>query len=247
MLETRASTSPALAALPPHVSAPPPDVSAVPPEVSKVAVVLAVARRGGPKLLEATVVPGVLFYLCLVWGGLGLAYLTAIAWIYGCIVRRLVQHRSIPAILILGAIGISVRTAVAVGSGSTFVYFVQPIVGTVATAAVFFVSLIGGRPLIGRLAGDFWPITPEMAANPRIMTLFRRLTVLWGGVNLATATVTFILLLCLPLATFVAVKQVSGLGITVAAITLTIVWSHRTACREGIVTAPPPRAGFATR
>ena len=222
------------------------DVEApLPPEVSKRAVVLAVARRGGPKILEATIIPGLLFYACLMWGGFGLAYLTAVAWIYGCLLRRLAQRKTVPAVLILGAIGISVRTAIAVASGSSFVYFVQPIVGTVATGGVFLASLVVGRPLIGRLAGDFWPITPEMAKNPRIESLFRKLTLLWGGVNLATAAMTFVLLLCLPLATFVAIKQVSGLGITVSAIALTIVWSHRTACGEGIVTAPRPRAALA--
>jgi hypothetical protein len=215
-----------------------------PPEFSKRGVVLAVARRGGPKLLEATIIPGALFYACLVTAGLGFAYLTAIGWIYGCVIRRLVQHRAIPSILILGAIGITVRTAVAVGSGSSFVYFAQPILGTVATGGVFLMSLFIGRPLIGRLAGDFWPITPEMAQNPRILALFRSLTILWAAVNLATATVTFCLLLYLPLATFVAVKQVSGLGITVSAIAVTIIWSHRIACREGVVTAPLPRAAL---
>jgi len=218
-----------------------------PPEISKRGVVLAVARRGGPKLLEATIIPGALFYVCLVVGGIGFAYVTAIAWIYGCVLRRLVQHRGIPSILILGAIGITVRTAVAVGSGSTFVYFAQPILGTVATGGVFLMSLVIGRPLIGRLASDFWPITPEMAANPRILALFRRLTVLWAVVNLTTATVTFLLLLYLPLATFVAVKQASGLGITATAIAVTIIWSHRIACREGVVTAPPPRAALVGR
>jgi hypothetical protein len=212
-----------------------------PPEFSKRGVVLAVLRRGGPKLLEATVIPGALFYGCLMTGGLGLAYLAAIGWIYGCVVRRLVQHRAIPAILILGAIGITIRTAVAVGSGSSFIYFAQPILGTVVTGGVFLMSLVIGRPLIGRLAGDFWPITPEMAENPRILALFRGLTILWAAVNLTTATVTFFLLLYLPLTTFVAVKQVSGLGITVTAIAVTIIWSHRIACREGVVTAPPPR------
>ena len=29
-----------------------------------------------------------------------------------------------------------------------------------------------------------------------------------------------------------------GMGITVSAIGMTIVWSHRTACREGVVKAP---------
>jgi Protein of unknown function (DUF3159) len=212
-----------------------------PPEFSKRAVLFAVIRKGGPKLLEATFIPGVLFYVCLQWGGLGLAYVTAVGWMYGCLARRLLQRNGVPPILLLGVIGITVRTALAVASGSSFVYFAQPILGTVANGAVFLASLAVGRPLIGRLAGDFWPITPEMAQNPRVVSLFRNLTILWAGVSLTTATTSFVLLLYLPLSTFVAVKQVSGLTITVAAITLTIVWSHRTACREGILTAPGQR------
>ena len=219
-------------------------LAAAPPELSKRAVVLAVVRRGGPKLLEATVIPAVLFYACLVWGGLGLAYLIAVAWIYGCLLRRLVGRQPVSSVLILSAIGITVRTAIAVGSGSTFVYFAQPILATVVMGGVFLASLIVGRPLIGRLAGDFWPVTPEMAENPRVVSLFRGLTFLWAGVNLTLATVAFALLLWLPLTAFLVAKQVSSLGITVAAVAVTIIWSHRTACREGLVTAPQPRAAF---
>jgi len=189
-------------------------------------------------VIEATVIPGILFYASLVGAGVGLAYVTALAWIYGCIVRRWVRRRPAPPLLILAAVGITVRTAVAILSGSTFIYFVQPIVGTVATGGVFVISLIVDRPLIARFAGEFWPITPEMAENPGVVSLFRGLTMLWAGVNLATGMLTFVLLVCLPLTTFVAVKQASGLGITVTAIAVTIVWSHRIACREGIVTAP---------
>ncbi len=217
---------------------------ACPPEVSKRAVVVAVARRGGPKLLEATVIPAVLFYCCLVWAGIGLAYFSAVAWIYGSLIRRLVLRRGVPPLLTLGVVGITVRTAVAIWSGSTFVYFAQPIVATAATGGVFLLSLIAGRPLIARLADDFWPITPEMAVNPGVVSLFRGLTALWAGVSLATAALTFVLLVWLPVATFVAVKQVSGSAITVAAVAVTIVWSHRTACREGIVRAPQPRAAL---
>ena len=209
-----------------------------PPVVSRRQVVAVVVRRGGPKLVEATLVPGVLFYVCLLWGGLGWAYMAALTWVYGCIVRRGVQRRPISVLLSLAAVGITARTAVAVWSGSAFVYFVQPVAATVLTGAVFIVSLVIDRPLIGRFAGDFWPMTPEVAENPGVVSLFRGLTVLWAGVNLTTAALTLGLLLSLPLATFVAVKQVTGLGITVAAIAVTIIWSHRIACREGIVRAP---------
>jgi hypothetical protein len=213
-----------------------------PPELSKRSVLVAVLRRGGPKILEASVAPAVLFYACLVFGSLGLAYITAIGWLYGCLARRVVRRQPVSQVLVLSVIGITVRTAVAVGSGSSFMYFAQPILGTVVMAGVFLASLVGGRPLIGRLAHDFWPITPEMAANPRVNSLFRGLTVLWAGVNLATAAITLLLLLWLPLSTFVVAKQLSGWGITFSAVAVTIAWSHRTACREGIVLAPARRS-----
>jgi hypothetical protein len=218
------------------------DPSARPPELSRRAAVLAVARRGGPHLLEATFVPAVLFYCCLVWGSLPLAYVTTLGWMYGSVVRRLVRRQMVPIILVLGVVGITVRTAMAVASGSTFVYFVQPILGTIATAGVFLLSLVYGRPLIGRLAIDFWPITPEMADNPRVISLFKGLTVLWAGINLVTAATTFTLLMYLPVATFVAAKQASGLAITTTGIAVTVCWSHRIACREGVLRSPGRRS-----
>ena len=218
-----------------------------PPEVSKRQVVRVVVRRGGPKLLEATVVPAVLFYAALLWGGVGLAYVAAVLWIYGCVLWRVVRGRTVHTILILGAIGITLRTALAIGTGSTFVYFAQPIMLTVVTAGLFLATLWVGRPMIERLAGDFWPVTPEMAANPRVHALFRGLTLLWAGVNLANAILTFVLLVTVPLVTFVAVKQVVILGINAIAVMATISWAHHIACGEGIVARPGARAGLQRR
>ncbi len=216
-----------------------------PQELSKRSVLVAVIRRGGPKILEASVAPAVLFYVCLVFGSLGLAYAAAVAWLYGSVARRLVRHERVSQVLVLSVLGITVRTTVAVASGSSFMYFAQPILGTVVTGGVFLGSLVAGPPLIARLADDFWPVTPEMHQNPRIAALFRGLTILWAGVHLATATITLVLLLWLPMHTFVLAKQVSGWAITFSAIALTIAWSHRAACREGILAKPPGRCASA--
>ena len=206
---------------------------------SKRSVMATVARRCGPRLIEAMAIPTALFYLCLTRFGVGIAYVAALAWVYAAIARRRVRNHPVPPILVLGAVGITVRTVVAAASGSTFVYFLQPILGTAAMGVVFLLSIAIGRPLIGILAGEFWPLTAEVKSRPGVAHLFRGLTVLWAGVNLATAATTLLLLLYLPLATFVAAKQISGLAITCAGTTLTVAWSLRTARREGLVSPLP--------
>lgn len=209
-----------------------------PPELSKLDVLRSVARRSGPHLIEATVIPGALFYTCLAAAGLSVAYMAAVAWTYAAVARRLVRHRPPPPILVLGVIGITVRTVVAVVSRSSFVYFFQPILGTVAMGCMFLISVAVGRPLIGALAGEFWPIPPEVAARPAILRLFRRLTVLWAAVNLATGALTMGLLVSLPVGDFLVMKQLSGLAITGCAILLTVSLSLKTARREGLAAVP---------
>jgi hypothetical protein len=207
---------------------------ATPPPSSR-AILAAVLRRGAPRLIEATIIPAVLFYMCLTFAGTTTAIVAVLVWAYGAVAFRLVRRRAVPPILFLAVVGITVRTLVALASGSTFIYFFQPILGTVATGAVFLLSLGLRRPLVARLASEFCPVDEETAGRPAVIRLFRGLTILWAGVSLATAATTMVLLLWLPLATFVAAKMISGLVITCSAIALTVSWSLRIAKREDLV------------
>jgi hypothetical protein len=207
----------------------------VEPSPSRLAVLTAVGRRGLPHIVEATVVPAVLFYAFLTLWGVGAAFTVALVWSFGAIVRRLLTGRHVPPLLVLASVGLTVRTIVAVASGSTFVYFLQPALTTLTMGAVFLGSVWVGKPLIARLSHDFCPLTPEIAGRPGVVSLFKALTYLWAGVNFATAATNLVLLETLSLNTFVAVKTVSGWGITVAAVVITVSASVRTARCEGLV------------
>jgi hypothetical protein len=205
-------------------------------------VFLTVIRRCGRSLLEASLIPSSLFYCCLIIGGLGVAYASAIIWLYVAVLSRVVRQRPVPPLLVLGAIGITVRTKVSILSGSTFLYFAQPIVGSLVMGCVFLISVWIGRPMAEKLALEFWPLTPEMLARPAVNRLLRRLTLLWAGTNLTIGAATLTLLLCLPMTTYVAVKQLASLGITATAVAITIHLSVRTARSEGFAARPPRRA-----
>jgi hypothetical protein len=153
--------------------------------ISRSAILKTVARRSVPHLVEATIVPAVLFYVCMLVWGLFPAFIAAATWSYGAIIWRIVTRRPISSLLFLSTGTLTLRTIIAIASGSSFIYFLQPIMGTIVMAGVFFGSILFGQPLIGRLAGDFWPLTPEVKAHPAVMRLFRSLTILWACVNLA--------------------------------------------------------------
>ena len=222
---------------PVHVGADP-CVAAELPDMSKRSVLVVVLRRSGPHLAEGSLIPTGLFYGCLVLAGMGTALAVALGWSYAAVTRRVLRRRPVPPILLLGVVGITLRTVVVLVSGSTFVYFVQPILGTGAMAGVFVVSILVGRPMAARLALEFWPVSPDVMARPAVVRLFRGLTMLWAALNLLCAATTFALLLLLPVSTFVAVKQIASLGITSAGVAISISLSLATARREGLVSSP---------
>ena len=203
-------------------------------------VVGAVARRLVPYLVEATIIPTTLFYVLLMIGDMRWALAGALTWSYGAIVRRAVRSRPIPGLLILATIGITVRSIVYLLSNNDFVYFVGPILRTTLTGLAFAVSVVMGRPLIARFAGDFCPLAPDVRTRPGVIRLFTRLTILWATVNALAAASSLVLLLTVPVAVFVVIGAVSAWIVTCTGAVLTVVDSVTTARREGLVTALAP-------
>lgn len=203
--------------------------------LSKPALVFAVARRGGPRLFEAMVIPAVLFYASLVLAGVGVAYLTALAWSYAAVGFRALSGRSVSGVHVLVAVGLSVKTLMAAATGSTFVYFAQPVLGSAALAVVFLGSIAVGKPMIRWLAEDFCPIDAEAGGRHGVAQLFRRLTYLWATVSLLKGATTLVLLLTLSLSWFVLIRTLAMWGLTLAAIVATFALSFRAAHVEQLV------------
>ncbi|TML07325.1 MAG: hypothetical protein E6G39_19955 [Actinobacteria bacterium] len=195
----------------------------------------AVGRRLVPHVIEATLIPTMLFYAAFVTRGAITAFIVALVWSYVAIIRRVVGRRPIPALLLLASIGITARTLFALASGSTFVYFFQPVLGKVILSGVFWASIATGTPLVARFAHDFCSISPDVEARPAIAQLYRRLTHLWAVLNLMIAGLALVLLLTVPFSTFIAVKSFMATGLTSMGVALTVIISVRVARTEGVL------------
>jgi uncharacterized membrane protein len=127
------------------------------------------------------------------------------------------------------------------------VYFMQPVLGKFALSGVFLLSVAQGRPLIGRFARDFCTMPADIEARAGIVRLYRHLTYLWAGVNLAAAAVSLLLLLTLPVTAFLAIKPFVGWLITSAGIALTVSASVHVARRECLLAAISPNGALSAR
>ncbi|MFB3737950.1 MAG: VC0807 family protein [Candidatus Velamenicoccus archaeovorus] len=205
----------------------------------------ALARHAIPHVLEGTLVPLALFYGALwvvgVWGAL----IATLAWSYGALLRRLVLRRRIPGLLVLGTAAITVRTISALATGSVFIYFLQPTLGTVVVALAFLLSVPAGRPLAERLAGDFVVLPPALAAHPVVRRLFLRITLLWAFTLLANAGVTLWLLISEPLHLFVLTRTLTSWVLTGGGIALSTVWFRLALRRHGWLGAAEAARGAA--
>jgi intracellular septation protein A len=196
---------------------------------------MAVLQRVSLSLLIAVIVPAVVFYGFFALAGVWTAIIAALLWSYGAIAWRLVTRRRTSGLLILAAVMLTGRTALALVAGSTWLYFLQPVISDGVVAGLFLLSLASARPMVARLAGDFYPMDHELATRPRIRRLFCHLTIFWAVLGLARAGMTLWLLQSQSLETFVLVKSISMLAINVLAALATIGLAGLVARKEGLL------------
>jgi hypothetical protein len=190
-------------------------------------------------LLMANVIPSILFFLCLRAGNVWTALVAALVWCYGAMAWRIGTKRPISGLLLISMIGLTAKTVLAVASGSTFVYFLQPAVTDGIVATLFLVSLATARPIVARLAADFYPMNDDVAGRPAIQKLFWRLTLFWSTLCFAKSIATVFMLENMSTVTFVEAKSIFVLAVVIGGTAVTLTAAVRVAKIEGLLHAHP--------
>jgi len=187
------------------------------------------------RLLESTIAPLVLFYGLLSLTGLRIGLLAALGWCYAAMLVRMRHGKRIPGVLLLGAALLTVRTGLALATGSVFVYFLQPTLATFVLAGLFLVSIRSSQPLVERLAHDFCPLPESLMSTGKLRQFFLQLSLLWALVYAVNGAATLILLLTSSLGTFLVVRTIGSTALTVSAIACSYLWFRSSLRREGVV------------
>jgi intracellular septation protein A len=192
-------------------------------------------RTAAFRLIESTIAPLVLFYGLLSITGLRVGLLAALGWSYAAMLVRQRGGKRIPGILLLGAVLLTVRTGLALATGSVFIYFLQPTLATFVLAGLFLFSTRSAQPLVERLAHDFCPLPDTLMKDGGLHRFFLRISVLWALVYAVNGAATLILLLTSSLGTFLVLRTTGSTALTVSAIACSYLWFRSSLRREGVV------------
>jgi uncharacterized membrane protein len=177
-----------------------------------------IARRVVTTLVTVSLLPMAVFYVSLWLFGLRIAALAAVGLCYAGLLLTRVRGKPVLAAALVTAGLLSVRAVVMFLTGSALIYFLQPVAGTLAVAAVIGVTALVGRPVLDRLAHEFCPFPPELSSRLREARFFTRLSLVWSATYLINAIGTVWLLTNTSLGGFILMKSVLGPAITAAAV-----------------------------
>jgi hypothetical protein len=186
-----------------------------------------VARRALPQVIEAVLVPAAILILVTAIATTAVAIGAALAWGLGALAWRSVSRRRVSGITILAVARLLGRSVVAFVAGSTFLYFLQPVIGGFCLAGAFLVSVIIDRPLARRFACDFG-VPRQTASDPRFHQVLRRISVMWGVVGIANAAAGLWLLVTQVTDVYVLASTALSIAVPAAAISASIVWFRHT-------------------
>jgi intracellular septation protein A len=195
-----------------------------------------IARRAVPQIVDGALLPLFLFLVVDHFAGLYLAMVAGLGWSAVAILRRVIGSRRVPAMVILGTAMLCVRSTLALSTGSAFLYFLHPTVGTAVVALAFLVSVPARRPLSGRFAGDFLTLPLDLLRTPHVQRFFMRNSMMWAAVGLFNAAAAYWLLVTLATSTFAITSTALSITVTVLAVGVSILWFRRSMSRYHLVT-----------
>ena len=171
-----------------------------------------------------SLLPMAVFYSTMSMFGLRTAALVTVSLYYAGLLLKHLRGKPVLAAALFAAGLLSVRTVVMYLTGSAFVYFLQPVAGTVAIATSIAATALMGRPVLDRLAHEFCPFPAEVSSRLRSTRFFTRLSILWTLVYLINAAGTVWLLSTASLGGFMLLKSVLGPALTFTAVAASILY-----------------------
>jgi hypothetical protein len=167
-------------------------------------------------------------------GGQTAAMLVATAVLWLTVIVRKIVTRTVPGLVTISALVLTLQTAVVVGTGSQLFFLLQFPLANLALCALFARTAPTSKPIVARLAAEVVALRQPSAGHAGLHTFFRDATWLWAGIFAATTVGLAVLMVSESASMFLVLTTAVTVGGVVVGIALSVMWFIRALRRSGI-------------
>lgn len=191
-------------------------------------------RTTGWSLLESVGFPVIALALGgWLWGrNAGLLAGLAVVWITAVV--RKIRSGSVPSLLIISTILLTIQTAVAVGTGQLWIFLLHFPAGNLALALLFARTASGPKPLVAKLAAEVVALRQPATHHPGLHRFFQGATWLWAAIFLLLALALSVLLATRPTASFLLLSTVATVALIVVGAGASALWLRVVLRKHGL-------------
>ena len=178
----------------------------------------------GWNLTESVGLP-VAAYVIAAWlDGRNAGLIAGLAAIWLTAVIRKIATGSVPSLLTISAIVLTVQTAVVLATGELWLYLLQFPLANFAMCVVFARTASGPNPLVARLAAEVVALRQPATHHPGLHRFFQGATWLWAGIFLVLTAGLAVLMFTEPTRTFLMLSTVTTIALTLAGTGASTLW-----------------------
>lgn len=157
------------------------------------------------------------------WGrDAGVYAMLAAIWITA--IARKLATGSVPGLVAISVIVLTVQGVVAAATGNLWIFLVHFPLANLGLCIVFAYTARGRSPLAERLAAEVIGLRSRALRQPRLHRFFQHVTVLWAGIFLLLAAALGGLLVADPTVTYVPIWAVITVAFIAAGIGVSTMW-----------------------
>jgi hypothetical protein len=178
----------------------------------------------GWNLTESVGLP-VAAYVVAAWlGGRDAGLISALAVIWLTAVIRKVVTGSVPSLLTISAVVLTLQTAVVLATGELWLFLLQFPLANLCMCVLFAQTASGPNPLVARLAAEVVALRQPATHHPGLHRFFQGATWLWAGIFLLLTVGLAVMMVTEPTKMFLLLSTAVTAALVVAGIGVSTLW-----------------------
>jgi uncharacterized membrane protein len=178
----------------------------------------------GWNLAESVGLPLAAYAVAAWLGGRDAGLIAGLVAIWLTAVIRKVATGSVPSLLMISAVVLTLQAAVVLATGELWLFLLQFPLANLCMCVLFARTASGPNPLVARLAAEVVALRQPDIRDPGLHRFFQGATWLWAGIFLLLTAALAVLMVTEPAKMFLMVSTAATVALVVAGIGASTLW-----------------------